>query len=58
MCAAGTLYVNSYGYPVLILKVINFLFAGLWLIVNYTDNRGYDYPLIKIKYLFLLILTP
>ena len=58
MCAAGTLYVNSYGYPVLILKVINFLLAGLWLIVNYADNRGYDYPLIKKKYLFLLILTP
>jgi hypothetical protein len=58
MCAAGSLYVNSYGYPVLILKVINFLLAGLWLIVNYADNRGYDYPLIKKKYLFLLILTP
>jgi hypothetical protein len=58
MCAAGALYVNSYGYPVLILKVINFLLAGLWLIVNYADNRGYDYPLIKKKYLFLLILTP
>jgi hypothetical protein len=58
MCAAGTLYVNGYGYPVLILKVINFLLAGLWLIFNYADNRGYDYPLIQKKYLFLLILTP
>lgn len=58
MCAAGTLYVNSYGYPVLILKVVNFLLAGLWLILNFVDNRGYDYPLIKKKYLFLLILTP
>jgi hypothetical protein len=58
MCAAGTLYVNGFGYPTLILKVINFLLAGLWLILNYADNRGYDYPLIKKKYLFLLILTP
>ena len=58
MCAAGTLNVNSYGYPALILKVINFLLAGLWLILNYADNKGYDYPLIKKKYLFLLILTP
>jgi len=58
MCAAGTLYVNSYGYPALILKIVNFLLAGLWLILNYADNRGYDYPLIKKKYLFLLILTP
>jgi len=58
MCAAGTLYVNGYGYPALILKSVNFLLAGLWLILNYADNRGYDYPLIKKKYFFLLILTP
>jgi hypothetical protein len=58
MCAAGTLKVNDYGYPALILKMINFILAGLWLILNYADNRGYDYPLIKKKYLLLLILTP
>lgn len=58
MCAAGTLYVNSYGYPALILKVVNFLLAGLWLILNYADNRAYDYPLIRKKYFFLLIITP
>ena len=58
MCAAGTLYVNSYGYPALVLKIVNFLLAGLWLILNYADNRGYDYPLIKKKYLFLLVLAP
>jgi hypothetical protein len=58
MCAAGTLYVNGYGYPALILKIVNFLLAGLWLILNYTDNRAYDYPLIKKKYLLILILTP
>ena len=58
MCAAGSLYVNAYGYPALILKLINFLLAGLWLILNYADNRAYDYPLIKKKYSLLLILTP
>ena len=58
MCAAGTLYVNGYGYPALILKVVNFLLAGLWLILNYTDNRGYDYPLIKKKYALLLVMAP
>jgi hypothetical protein len=58
MCAAGSLYVNDYGYPALILKMINFLLAGLWLILNYTDNQAYDYPLIKKKYSLLLILTP
>ncbi len=58
MCAVGTLNVNRYGYPVLVLKIVNFILAGLWLIVNYTDNRGYDYPLIKGKYAFLMVLTP
>jgi hypothetical protein len=58
MCAAGTLYVNAWGYPAVILKIVNFLLAGLWLIVNYADNKAYDYPLIKKKYFFLLLITP
>lgn len=58
MCAAGTFNVNAYGYPLLVLKVLNFLLAGLWLTVNYADNRAYDYPLIRKKYAFLLLLAP
>jgi len=58
MCAAGTLKVNSYGYPALILKILNFLLAGIWLVVNHTDNRARDYPLIEKKYMLLLLITP
>jgi hypothetical protein len=58
MCAAGSLAVNSFGYPALLLKIINFLLAGVWLIVNYTDNRGYDYPLIRAKYELLNLIVP
>jgi hypothetical protein len=58
MCAVGTLNVNEYGYPVLMLKVLNFLLAGTWLIVNYADTRGYDYPLIRAKYALLLLIAP
>jgi hypothetical protein len=58
MCAVGSLNVNQWGYPTVILKIITFLLAGLWLIINFADNRGYDYPLIKVKYLLLLVLTP
>ncbi|MDD5285196.1 MAG: hypothetical protein PHD54_05010 [Desulfuromonadaceae bacterium] len=58
MCAVGTLTVNSFGYPTLLLKVLNFILAGLWLILNHADNRGYDYPLIRAKYLLLLIMAP
>lgn len=58
MCAAGTFNVNIYGYPLLVLKVLNFVLAGLWLTVNHADNRAYDYPLIRKKYAFLLLLLP
>lgn len=58
MCAAGSLKVNSLGYPALIGKIVNCLFAGLWLIVNATDNKAHDYPLIRTKYWLLLLITP
>ncbi len=58
MCAAGTLYVNSYGYPALLLKITNCVLAGLWLILNYVDNQAYDYPLIKTKYALLFFFAP
>jgi hypothetical protein len=58
MCAAGTLNVNAFGYPTLVLKIVNFVTAGLWLVLNHADNQGYDYPLIKKKYLLLIIIAP
>ena len=58
MCAAGSLNANQWGYPAIILRIVNFLLAGVWLIVNYTDNQGYDYPLIRMKYFLLLIIAP
>jgi hypothetical protein len=58
MCAAGSLNVNGFGYPALILKIANFLLAGVWLIVNFTDNTACDYPLIRTKCGLLLCITP
>ena len=58
MCAVGTLTVNGFGYPTLLLKIVTFVLAGLWLILNHADNQGYDYPLIRKKYLLLLLMTP
>jgi hypothetical protein len=58
MCAAGTLAVNSFGYPALLFKIVNFLLAGVWLVVNHADNRGYDYPLIRVKYTLLSLIVP
>ena len=57
MCAAGSLNVNKYGYPALVMKSINFFLCGVWLIINYTDSKGLDYPLIRIKYKLLIVIT-
>ena len=63
-CSSGpcarraALYVDPYGYPTFLLKILNVILAGLWLIVNHVDNRAYDYPLIRKKYALLLILAP
>lgn len=58
MCAVGSLTVNAYGYPTLVLKLVTFFLAGLWLILNHADSRGFDYPLIRQKYALLLVLAP
>lgn len=58
MCAAGSLNVNGLGYPALVLKIVSCLLAGLWLIVNHTDNSARDYPLIRTKYWLLLFIAP
>lgn len=58
MCAVGTLTAHPAGYPTLALKTLAFLAAGVWLILNHADNLGYDYPLIRAKYLLLIGLAP
>ncbi len=58
MCAAGSLNANQWGYPTIIVKIVNFILAGLWLIVNFADNKAYDYPLIRTKYLLLMLIFP
>lgn len=57
MCAAGTLNVNRFGYPVLVMKLLSFVLCGIWVIINYVDSKGYDYPLIRAKYTFLFIIS-
>ncbi len=58
MCAAGSLKVNGFGYPALLLKIVSCLAAGVWLIINHLDNKAPDYPLIRTKYRLLACLAP
>lgn len=58
MCAVGTLKVDPFGFPALYLKMAVFFLAGCWLVLDHVDNRGWDYPLIRVKYAALLALAP
>lgn len=58
MCATGVLNVNGFGWPSLLLKITVFFLGALWLMLNYVDNKGYDYPLIRKKYGLLLVMVP
>jgi hypothetical protein len=58
MCATGVLNVNAFGFPALLLKIAIFFLGAAWLLLNRVDNRGYDYPLVRIKYRLLLAIIP
>lgn len=58
MCAVGTLNVNVYGIPALLLKLAVFFVALVWLVINQIDNKAPDYPFTKLKYAILLLLAP
>lgn len=58
MCATGSLNANAVGWYALALKIAVFFLSGLWIALNYVDQRVVDYPLVRLKYTLLLILTP
>lgn len=58
MCAAGSLNADPFGYPTLLVKLVNFLLIGVWLVINRVDREAEDYPLIRAKYKFFLALVP
>ena len=58
MCAVGTLNVNPWGFPALILQMLAFFLAAAWLAINHVDSAARDYPLVRIKYALLILLLP
>jgi hypothetical protein len=58
MCATGVLNVNAWGWPTLFMKITLFFTGAIWLTLNALDNQGYDYPLIRLKYLLLILIMP
>ena len=58
MCAVGTLSSNSYGFLLLDLKIVTFFACFFWLMINYLDNQIESYPLVRKKYLGLMLIYP
>ncbi len=58
MCATGALNANQIGWLALLVKIILFFAAALWVHFNRLDQQTEDTPLVRPKYLALLLLTP
>lgn len=58
MCATGSLNANPVGWQALLSKITVCFAAGLWLVLNYLDQKAEDYPLVRIKYSLLMVLFP
>jgi hypothetical protein len=58
MCATGSLLANEYGLPTLTLKLVGFFLYGFWILLHQLDIRSEVYPLVRVKYVYLLLLLP
>jgi len=58
MCATGSLLANDFGIPALIVKIGGVFFYGFWIVLHQLDIRSERYPLVRIKYVYLLLLMP
>ncbi len=58
MCATGSLLASPYGVPTLLVKLCGLFFYGFWLLLHQLDIRSEHYPLVRSKYLYLLLLIP
>lgn len=56
MCATGSLNANPVGWWILLSKGIIFFAASLWVLFNNLDQHCEDTPLVRYKYIALLIL--
>lgn len=58
MCATGSLNANPVGWTALAVKLAIVLLAPIWIVADRLDAAAGDYPIIRPKYLGLLLLTP
>ncbi len=58
MCATGSLLANNFGVPALLVKIGGVFFYGFWIVLHRIDIRSEKYPLVRVKYIYLLLLLP
>jgi len=58
MCSTGSLLAHDFGLPTLSLKLAGFFLYCFWILLHQIYIRSEVYPLVRIKYLYLLLLFP
>jgi hypothetical protein len=58
MCATGAFLANGYGIPLLLVKILGVFLYGFWIVLHRLDISSETLPLTRIKFLYLLMLTP
>jgi hypothetical protein len=58
MCATGALLANNFGMPALLVKITGVFLYGFWIVLHKLDISSESYPLVKIKYIYLLLILP
>lgn len=58
MCATGSLLANDFGIPALMVKIGGVFLYGYWIVLHQLDIRSPKYPLVRLKYVYLLLLLP
>ena len=58
MCATGALLANNFGMPALLVKITGVFLYGFWIVLHKLDISSETYPLVKIKYIYLLLILP
>ena len=56
MCGAGVIKANAYGNPLLVLKIVILFLSGLWLSINNIDLKAKNYPYLKLKSWFFILI--
>lgn len=58
MCATGSLLANDFGVPLLLVKIAGVFIYGLWIVLHQLDISSATYPLVRLKYIYLLLMLP